>query len=198
MAAVEITRRDLDVAELRKVASRTSDAKQARRILAIAMVLDGHSRLDAAQASGMDRQTLRDWVHRYNAFGVAGLSDARRPGRPAALDQGMMEELRQLVLVGPDPVLDGVVRWRCVDLRSAIQRRYGVVLHKRTVGKLLGRLRMTRLQPRPYHPKKDAEAQQAFKKTSPPGSPTPCRRRPPARVSKSGSRTKPGSANRAH
>ena len=167
MASVEITRRDLSVAQLRMTAARTTDAKQARRMLAIAMVLDGHSRLDAAQASGMDRQTLRDWVHRYNAQGIAGLSDARRPGRTPALSGWQMEQLRGLVLAGPDPVLDGVVRWRCVDLRSAIQRRYGVVIHERTVGKLLRRMRMTRLQPRPYHPKKDAEAQKAFKKTSP-------------------------------
>ena len=169
MAAVEITRRDLSIVQLRAAAARTADAKQARRILAIAMVLDGHSRLEAAQASGMDRQTLRDWVHRYNGQGIAGLSDAPRPGRTPVLDGHLMEALRELVLAGPDPVFDGVVRWRCVDLRSALQRRYGVVLHKRTVGKLLRRLRMTRLQPRPYHPRKDAEAQEAFKKTSPPG-----------------------------
>lgn len=169
MATVEITRKDLSVVQLRAAAARMSDAKQARRMLAIAMVLDGHSRLDAAQASGMDRQTLCDWVHRYNAQGIAGLSDARRPGRPAALGGQLLEKLRDLVLAGPDPELDGVVRWRCVDLRSALQRRYGLVLHERTVGKLLRRLRMTRLQPRPYHPKKDADAQEAFKKTSPPG-----------------------------
>ena len=168
MAAVEITRSDLSVVPLRSAAARTADAKQARRILAVAMVLDGHSRLDAAQASGMDRQTLRDWVHRYNAQGIAGSSDARRPGRTPALGGQLMEKLRELVLAGPDPVLDGVVRWRCVDLQSAIHRRYDVLLHERTVGKLLRRLRMTRLQPRPYHPKKDAEAQEAFKRTSPP------------------------------
>lgn len=169
MAAVEITRRDLSVVQLRAAAVRTADAKQARRILAIAMVLDGHSRLDAARASGMDRQTLRDWVHRYNAQGIGGLSDAHRPGRTAALGGQLLEKLRDLVLAGPDPVLDGVVRWRCIDLRWAIQRRYDVLLHERTMGKLLRRLRMTRLQPRPYHPKKDAEAQEAFKKTSPTG-----------------------------
>ena len=168
MAAVEITHRELSVVQLRSAAARTSDAKQSRRILAIAMVLDGRSRLDAAQGSGMDRQTLRDWVHRYNGQGIAGLSDARRPGRTPALGGQLMEKLRGLVLAGPDPVLDGVVRWRCVDLRSAIHRRYGVALHQRTVGKLLRRLRMTRLQPRPYHPKKNAEAQETFKKTSPP------------------------------
>lgn len=169
MASVEITRKDLSIEQLRVAAAKTADAKQARRILAIALVLDGQSRLSAAQASGMDRQTLRDWVHRYNAHGIAGLSDARRCGRRAALSGPQMDGLRDLVLAGPDPVVDGVVRWRCVDLRSAIQRRYGVVVHERTVGKLLRRMEMTRLQPRPYHPKKDAEAQEAFKKTSLPG-----------------------------
>lgn len=124
MAGVEITRRTLDAADLRRAATRTSDARQARRILGIAMVLDGYSRQDAAEASGMDRQTLRDWVHRYNAFGIAGLNDAHRPGRPPALDASMMAELQDLVLAGPDPVLDGVVRWRCVDLQAAIERRF--------------------------------------------------------------------------
>jgi Winged helix-turn helix len=32
---------------------------------------------------------------------------------------------------------------------------------------LLRRLKFTRLQPRPYHPKKDPDAQEAFKKTLP-------------------------------
>jgi transposase len=65
----------------------------------------------------MDRQTLRDWVHRYNAEGIAGLSDARRSGRPPALSQAQMEELKELVLAGPDLAKNGVVRWRCTDLR---------------------------------------------------------------------------------
>ena len=80
MAAVEITRRDLSASELRSAATKTASAKQARRILAIAMVLDGHDRTLAAQAGGMDRQTLRDWAHRYNADGVDGLVDRPRPG----------------------------------------------------------------------------------------------------------------------
>jgi len=82
MSAIEIARQDLSISQLRAEAARTADAKQARRILAIAMVLDGHSRLLAAQASAMDRQTLRDWVHRYNADGLAGLAD--RPGLASA------------------------------------------------------------------------------------------------------------------
>jgi len=79
MSAIEITYQDLSISQLRAEPARAADAKQARRILVIAMVLDGHSRLLAAQAGGMDRQTLRDWVHRYNADGLAGLADRPRP-----------------------------------------------------------------------------------------------------------------------
>lgn len=78
---VAITRQELSVADLRRAAARTGDAKAARRMLAIALVLEGHSREDAAASCGMDRQTLRDWAHRYNADGLAGLADL--PGATA-------------------------------------------------------------------------------------------------------------------
>jgi len=108
-----------------------------------------------------------------------------------------MQELKDLVLAGPDLANDGVVRWRCIDLRSVIEARYEVVVHERTVGKLLRRMGLTRLQPRPYHPKKDADAQEAFKKTSPPASPRSCRRRRRARRLRSGSRMRRASASKA-
>ena len=168
MALVAVTRDDLDSAGLRAAAAGTSDAKQARRLLALALVLVGHPRLFAAQAGGMDRQTLRDWVHRYNAHGIEGLRDTRNKGRAPALTGEQMRKLQALVLAGPDLAEDSVVRWRCVDLRAQIKARFGVEMHERTVGKLLRRLRMTRLQPRPHHPKRDLAAQEAFKKTSPP------------------------------
>jgi putative transposase len=115
----------------------------------------------------MDRQTLCDWVHRYNAAGVAGLATGTRSGRPPRLSDSQMVELKELVIQGPDPAKDGVVRWRCIDLRAKIAERFSVSFHKRSVAKLLRKLDLTRLQPRPYHPKKDAAAQEAFKKTSP-------------------------------
>jgi transposase len=173
MASVGIMRDDLDGAGRRSAAVGTRNVRQARRLLALAMVLDGHPRLLAAQAGGMDRQTLRDWVHRYKAHGIEGLRDASRKGRPSAPSAGQMQELEGLVLAGPDLKRDGVVRWRCSDLRTQIKARFEVELHERTVGKpdealassLLCKLRMTRLQPRPYHPKSDLAAQETYKKT---------------------------------
>ena len=109
-----------------------------------------------------------------------------------------MAELKEFVIAGPDPEKDGVVRWRCVDLRAKIAAHFAVTLHKRSVAKLLGKLGLTRLQPRPHHPKKDAAAQEAFKKTSPPCSAMRSRRRTPWSVrSRSGSRTRPGLASKA-
>ena len=169
MAGVAITRTDLDADGLREAARRSKDGAAARRMLALALVLEGSDRAAAARSAGMDRQTLRDWVHRYNTAGLAGLRDAPRSGRPPALSADQLRELKELVLAGPDPERDGVVRWRCVDLQALIAERYEVVVHERTVGKLLRRIGLTRLQPRPYHPQKDAAAQAAFKKTLLPG-----------------------------
>ena len=164
--AIAITRLEPSAAELRDQAVKTEDSAVVRRLLGIALVLDGDSREAAARAVGMDRQTLCDWIHRYNASGVAGLSSRTSPGRPPALNEAQMQEFKSLVLEGPDPERHQVVRWRCIDLRDEIAARWSVSLNERTVGKLLRRLGMTRLQPRPYHPKKDAAAQEAFKKTS--------------------------------
>src|SRR3977135_454495 len=103
MSGNEISHQDLSISQLRAEAARTADAKQARRILAIAMVLDGHSRLLAAQAGGMDRQTLRDWVIRYNTDGLAGLADRPRPGRQPRLAEAQGREGAKWGGEGPHP-----------------------------------------------------------------------------------------------
>lgn len=167
-AAVSITRMEHDAAALRRRAQRVADPDQVRRMLAIAMILDGTSRLDAARQAGMDRQTLRDWVLRYNTGSIDALASRKPPGMAAKLTATQMNELRDLVVKGPDPEMHKIIRWRCVDLRAEVQRRFSVTVCERTIAKWLRKLRLTRLQPRPHHPKKDAEAQEAFKKTSAP------------------------------
>ncbi len=164
---VAITRDDLSSDELRVAARRTKDSAQARRLLALALVLDGHGRSEAARAGGMDRQTLRDWVHRYNAEGIEGLCDRPRSGRPPQLSETQLMELDGLVEAGPDLAVHGVVRWRCVDLQGEIEARFGVEISERHVGRLLKRLKFTRLSVRPRHPQADEAAQQDFKKISP-------------------------------
>jgi transposase len=138
---VKITRLELTASDLRREAGRTKDADAARRMLAIALLLEGHGREQAARQSGMDRQTLRDWVHRYNADGIGGLFD--RPhggGAPRKLTAAQESDVAGWVRSGPDAGTDGVVRWRRSDLGRKIAQTFGVHLHERSVGKLLHRL----------------------------------------------------------
>lgn len=166
-APLVITRTDHTSAELRALSCKCSDGAQVRRLLALALVLDGHPRSEAAALNGMDRQTLRDWVHRYNAAGVEGLKSRRNRGRVPTLTDQQKAELRELVVKGPDPTTDEVVRWRCMDIRAVVAHRFSAEVHVSTIGKWLNQFGLTRLQPRPYHPKKDVEAEATFKKTSP-------------------------------
>jgi transposase len=145
-------------------ASASSDADAARRMLALALVPDGRSRTEAAQLCGMDRQTLRDWVHRYNEGGLAVLSDRVPQGPRARLSDEQQREVVELVLEGPKVEEHGVVCWRRADLSKVIKQRFGVHLAERSVGELLRRLGFRRLSARPRHPGYDGAAQEAHKK----------------------------------
>lgn len=157
--------------QLRRLAASSKDANQSRRLLSIAAALDGMSRADAARIGGMDRQTLRDWVHRFNGHGPSGLKDNRRRGNPRRLSAAQQAELAGIVETGPDHATDGVVRWRRIDLQRVIKDRFGVAYHERTIGKLLKALGFSHISARPRHPKQDSEVILAFKKTSPARSP---------------------------
>ncbi len=196
-AGVAITRMDLDASGLRRAATQSRDADAARRMLSLALVLDGVSRSEAARQCGMDRQTLRDWVHRYNDLGVAGLSDRVPPGAKPRLSPEQEAELAELVREGPQIDKHGVVRWRRIDLSQVIEARFGVRLAERSVGAVLRRLGFRRLSARPRHPGHDAAAQQAHKKTLPILSQPPSPSTRAASRSNCGGKMKRGSANKA-
>jgi transposase len=196
-AAVAITRKDLDAAGLRRAAAECRDADAARRMLAIALVLEGRSRAEAAALCGMERQTLRDWVHRYNELGLAGLHDRKPPGAKRRLTPEQEAEIEQMVRDGPKLAEHGVARWRRIDLSRAIETRFGVQLAERSVGTMLRRMGFRRLSVRPRHPGHDAAAQEAHKKTSRRWSPRRSRSTPAASRSSCGGKTKRASASRA-
>ena len=197
-AAVKLTRLDHTAVSFRWEAAHCSDADAARRMLALALVCEGRPRAEAARMCGMDRQTLRDWVHRYNEAGLAGLHDQiGQRGRKPRLSAEQAQVVATWVRQGPDLAEHGVVRWRRIDLAAAIEAKFGVHLAARTVGTLLKGLGFRRVSVRPQHPRQDVAAQEAYKKTS-------LRRlaqSSPSMLSesrsKSGSRMKPGSASTA-
>jgi transposase len=166
MGAAVGLREDFGAAELRRLAAKAKDGGQARRLLALAAVRDGLNRTEAARLGGMDRQTLRDWVHRFNQHGPDGLIDIKPSGRPAKLSDEQKEVLKQLVEAGPDRQKDGVARWRCVDLKRVVGQRFGVDLSEVSLGRVLKKLGFSHISARPRHPVQDPEAIAAFKKTS--------------------------------
>ena len=162
-AAVRL-REDYSAEALRSLAKHAKDANQSRRLLSLAAVRDGMDRGEAAKVGGMDRQTLRDWVHRFNAEGPDGLFDHWTAWPTSRLTDAQLAELSAIVETGPDPKTDGVVRWRRVDLQRVIASRFGVGDHERSVGKLLKKLGFSHISARPRHPRQDARIVEAFKK----------------------------------
>jgi transposase len=163
--AVAITRNDLSASDLRQAAARCDDSAQARRALALALVMEGKTRAEAARSAGMDRQTLRDWLHRYNDTGLAGLCNRPNLGAPPRkLAAEQERQVAEWVREGPDAERHKVVRWRLIDLRDEIAAKFDVQLHERSVGKLLARLKFSHVSVRPRHPAQDGEAQEAHKK----------------------------------
>ena len=182
---------DYSVSDLRKLARQEKNGRVVLRLTAIASVLEGASRQDAASHSGMDRQTLCDWVHRFNAQGPEGLRDAPCGHPKKRLTPEQEKAVKARVLKGPDPKKDGLVRWRCVDIQRWIEAEYKVHYHERTIGKLLHVLNLSHVSTRPLHPESDVEVQAAFKKTLTPKSRKSSPDTPLASVSKSGFRACP-------
>ena len=160
-------RDDFSADDLRQLARKTHDARQAQRLLAIASVYAGLPRAEAAQHGAMSARTLAGWIHAFNAEGAEGLINTPPPGRPSKLSAAQKQNISDLVEAGPDPEVDGVVRWRCVDLKAIIHQRYDVDLDEATVGRLLKELGFAHVSARPQHPRQDPEAIESFKKNAP-------------------------------
>ena len=196
--AVKITRVDLSAAQLRKLSKKEKNPLIVRRMLAIALVLEGTRRRPAAEACGMDRQTLRDWVHHYNKEGIAGLGERRTSGNKSPLGEVERKALVELLEKGPDAAVHGVLRWRRVDLQKVLKVKFDIAVHERSVGRYLAELGYRRLSVRPQHPEADPVAQEAFKKTSPTFWQKPSPKKQRENPLKFGSKMKPALVNKEH
>ncbi len=161
-------RDDYSGSELRGLARSAGDANQARRLLALSLIYDGGGRTAAARHGGVDIQTVRNWVLRFNADGPDGLLDGKSPGTPPRLNAAHRRALSRVVEQGPTPYLDGVVRWRLSDLVTWIHDEFGVSLDQSTMSRTLRAMGYRKLSARPRHHAQDPDDLVTFKKTSPP------------------------------
>lgn len=161
-------RQDFSGSDLRRLARKSADADQTRRLLALAVIYDGGSRAEAAETGGVGRQIVRDWVVRFNTGGPAGLISRKAPGNPSKLDDAQRSELVRIVARGPDPAVDEVVRWRLMDLAAWVWEEFAISISEATLSRELKALGFSKISARPRHHDQDPEAIDAFKKTFPP------------------------------
>ncbi len=145
---VKIVGRTTSAPELRAAAAETHDARAARRLLAVALALEGHSRGAAAEACGMDRQVLRDWIIRFNQGGIDALTNRPAPGRKPRLSGHQRDELCRIIVASRTAQAatgqPAACRLRSADIQQLIADRFGVQMHIATVGRLLGQLKLTK------------------------------------------------------
>ena len=152
--------------ELRGLAKKEPRRRPAQRMLAIANALEGMSRAQAARAAGIERQSLRDAVLRFNAEGLAGLLDRPHGHRPEVLSEGEQAMLVPRVLVGPAPERGEQSSWTLPDLCRFIEERFGKTLGPQSMSRGVRRLGLSKQKARPVHPKRDARAAERFAKRS--------------------------------
>jgi transposase len=167
MGSAIALRGDFDAITLRKLARKTRDAKQSRRLLALAEIYDGAQRRDAARIGGVGPQIVRDWVVRFNAEGPDGLIDRKPPGQPPKLNAAHQRALARMIEDGPIPAVHGVVRWRLVDLMAWVWEEFRIVIAKQTLSRVLRSMGYRKLSARPRHHAQNPAAAEDFKKASP-------------------------------
>lgn len=166
MAAAIALRSGFTGADLRRLARRTQDAKQARRLLALATIYDGGSRSDAARIGDVGLQIIRDWVLRFNTAGPDGLVDRKAPGPGHRLNEEHRVALAAAIESGPIPAVHGVVRWRLIDLCQWLWEEFGVAIARQTLSRELHSLGYRKLTARPRHHAQVEGAIELFKKAS--------------------------------
>lgn len=168
MAAAIGVRSDYTSADLRGLARRCGDAAQVRRLLALAVILGGGSRSEAAKVAGVTLQIVRDWVLRFNEAGPDGLATRKAPGKASILNAEQRARLAETVEAGPIPAAHGVVRWRLVDLAQWLWAEFGLSVTRFTLRRELRAMGYRKLSARPRHHGQRGDDIADFKKLSHP------------------------------
>ena len=151
-------------ADLRRMAKQQSGRRTALRLLAIANAMEGMSRAQAARSAGIERQSLCDAVKRFNAEGIAGLTDRPKGHRRERLSEAEQAVLMNLILRGPDPNRGEPCAWTLPDLCRFIEKRFDKSLCPQSMSRVVRRLGLSRQKARPVHLQKNRKAAAAFEK----------------------------------
>jgi transposase len=159
-------RGDFHAGILRLAAKGSKNGPQAPRLLALAAIYEGATRIRAAEIGGVTRQIIRDLVLKFNEFGPDGLIDRKQPGQPSRLNNTHREALAAIVESGPVPAINGVGRLRIVDLCQWLFEEFRVVVSKQTLSREVQALGYRKLSARPKHHAETEAAIEEYKKFS--------------------------------
>lgn len=183
-----------DLEQLRQRSQQERDAKQRDRYRAVVLALESHSAPEIARTLARSRRCVQLWVYAYRDHGPEGLRPKRQSGCPSKLPIEKQPSFRERLLAGPTEA-DGVCTLRARDIRRILQQEFGVEYTVAGVYDLLHRLGFSCLAPRPRHRKNDPAQMQQWVEQAPLLS-RPQPNSTPAARSRSGSKMKPGSANK--
>ena len=153
---------------MRGYARRCRDPDQVRQLLALALIIDGGSRIEAVKFAGFTLQIVRDWVLRFKEGGRDGLATRKAPERASILNDKQRARLAEQVDAGPIPVALGVVRWPLADLAQWVWDKLALSVTRHTLGREPRAMGYRKLSARPRHHGQKPDDIVDFKKTSPP------------------------------
>jgi len=184
-----------DLEQLRHKSRQEREAKQRDRYRAVLLALDGHRTETIMHTLARSKNFVQRWVYAYRDRGLEAVRPKRQSGRPPKLPDSLEPSFKKRVLSGPTQA-DGVCTLRAQDVRRILEEEFAVHYTLAGVYDLMHRLGLSCLAPRPRHRKNDPEQMQAWLEE------TPFLSRGSAKntatsASKSGSRTRHGSASKA-
>jgi transposase len=189
-------RQPQDVAELQRRVRCERNAKQRDRYRAVLLAIEGEATKAIMAKLGRSRGFVQTWVYVYRDGGLEAIHEAPRSGQPPKLSADQIAELRQRLDAGPDPAA-GQSALRGQDVRRLMEEQFGVKYSLSGAYQLLHRLNYVPLRPRPKNPKQDVQAVEQWRGRAPLLS-RKCANDTRNDKSKSGSKTKADSDNKAH
>ena len=135
-----------------------------RRVRAGRLLLQGKAPAEVAAAVGAPRQTVYRWLDVLNSGGIDALRVVNKGGRPAQLDDGQYETLREVLLAGPQAAGFDTDLWTLKRVREVIRRRFGVQFSEVHVWRLLGKLGFSSQKPERQAKERDEAAILRWKK----------------------------------
>ena len=156
------------LARLKKEAEREGAYRVAKRLQAVLLNSKGSSSGELASILSAPRSRVSEWLANYEAYGVEGLLEGYRSGRPPLLDETQIRALYDIVESGPVAYgLDSGV-WTSRIISRVIEEEFGVGYHPGHVRKLLHQIGFSVQRPRRVLARADVEEQDRWhRKTFP-------------------------------